>query len=210
MKAEFSKTEINSAIKSRILKKSYPENCPFPIFELVMLNVTHIDFNGKRQQGELIVSRRIADDMLFIFEKLFEQRYPIDKIRLIDEYDADDDISVANNNSSAFCYRTISGTATISNHAYGIAVDINPYYNPYIKNGQIAKHVNFDYAFNRDTDNEYFIRKGDFCYNLFKSRGFLWGGDWGEQNQDYQHFYKEINDVYSDLDDVLAKNNVDI
>ncbi len=208
MQTEFSKSEIRPAIKSRIYKKSYPENCPFPLNELVLLNVTHINFNGKKQKGELIVSRRIADDMLFIFEKLFEQRYPIEKIRLIDDYDADDDISVANNNSSAFCYRTISDTTTISNHAYGIAVDINPYYNPYIKNGNIAQHVNFDFAFNRETNNEYFIKKNDFCYNLFKSRGFSWGGDWGNKNEDYQHFYKELSEVYFDLDEVLTKTDI--
>ncbi len=206
----FSKKEISPAIKSRIFKKSYPENCPFPLAELVTLNVTHINFNGEQQKGELIVSRRIADDMLFIFEKLFEHRYPIEKIRLIDDYDADDDISVANNNSSAFCYRTISDTTTISNHAYGIAVDINPYYNPYIKNGCVAKHVNLDFAFNRETNNPYFIRKNDFCYNLFKSRGFSWGGDWQSQNEDYQHFYKEIDKVYFDLKDILAKSDVDV
>ncbi len=195
----FLKKEIDLKTKERIIGKSYPYGCKIPFENLRLLNVLYIDFSGETKTGELIVGDRVADDVIKIFKKLFEAEYKIEKINLIDDYDADDDRSVANNNSSAFCYRLIANSDKISNHAFGTAIDINPRYNPYIVDGKIAPHVVEEYAFCRQNKNPYYIEKGDVCYNIFKQHGFLWGGDWGNGFEDYQHFYKEAKDVYPEL-----------
>ncbi len=81
----------------------------------------------------MVCNRLIADDLLEIFRTLFDARYPIERMVLIDEYDADDERSMQNNNSSAFNFRFIAGTDKLSNHSRGLAVDINPLYNPCVR-----------------------------------------------------------------------------
>lgn len=133
----------------------------------------------------------IPDD---IFEKLYEADYPIEKIRLVDEYDADDEASMSDNNSSAFNFRFISHTTKISKHGLGMAVDINTLYNPYVKTVDGKRSVEpanaSDYV-DRSADFPYKIDHDDLCYRLFKEHGFSWGGDW-QHSKDYQHFEKNL------------------
>ena len=93
----------------------------------------HKDFNGDTQEGELICNAYIAADLIDIFMKLYNAGYQIEKIRLVDEYNADDESSMRDNNSSCFNFRFISHTKVISKHGLGLAVDINTLYNPYTK-----------------------------------------------------------------------------
>ena len=126
-------TELDKKIFSRIDGKSYKKDCPLPLSELRYLHVLHKDLSGQTLEGELICNVKIAEPLADIFKKLFTENYPIEKIRLIDEYDADDELSMRDNNSSCFNFRYVSFTNRISLHGYGMAVDINPLYNPYIK-----------------------------------------------------------------------------
>ena len=100
------------------------------------------------------------------------------------------------NNSSAFCYRTIAESTTLSNHALGLAIDINTLYNPYVyersDGSTFLQPENAGDYVDRDQDNPYFIKKDDACYQIFINHGFTWGGDW-KSKKDYQHFEKEIN-----------------
>jgi hypothetical protein len=162
--------------------------------ELVYLHVLYCDFDGQTQEGELICNRGIAQDLVEIFEELYQADYPIEKICLIDAYDGDDEASMADDNSSCFNYRTIAGTDKISNHAYGLAVDINPLYNPYITgsdgNTVVSPKEGSAYA-DRSLDFPYKIDHEDLCYRLFTEHGFTWGGDWNS-SKDYQHFEKKL------------------
>ena len=128
----FYREQIPDEIFEKMKGRSYKEGCPIPHGDLSYLHVLHRDLDGGAHEGELVCHELIAEDLLEIFEELFAQGYPIEKIRLIDEYDALDEPSMADNNSSAFNFRTISHTDIISKHGLGIAVDINPLYNPYI------------------------------------------------------------------------------
>ena len=128
----FYQTPIPDDIFEKMQGKTYKENCPIPREDLRYLRVLHKDIDGRTLEGELVCHKMIAETLLVIFEELYRQGYPIEKIRLIDEYDAVDEPSMADNNSSAFNFRTISHTDIISKHGLGIAVDINPRYNPYI------------------------------------------------------------------------------
>ena len=154
------------------------------------IHVLHYDFEGNVKTGELLVYTGIAQSVLDIFKELFTAQYPIEKIRLISEYGWDDTASMQDNNTSAFNFRKIAGTNEWSKHAFGMAIDVNPLYNPYVyKQGNrvsIQPKEAYIYA-DRDADCAYYIQAGDVCYEAFVSRGFSWGGDW-ENPKDYQHF----------------------
>ena len=134
----------------------------------------------------------MAEDVLDIFKELYDADYPIERMVLIDEYDAEDNASMAANNSSAFNFRFIDGTAKRSSHSDGLAIDINPLYNPYVRmrDGKevVLPENGTEYA-NRTKENPYYIKKDDICYQAFSKRGFTWGGEW-KSSKDYQHFQK--------------------
>lgn len=183
----FSCVPISDEIFSKINGISFKENTKIKRNMLHYINVRYIGFDGIEHSGELISSRLISKRLLRIFKKLYDKGYKIEKIRLIDEYGADDDKSMRDNNSSAFCYRTIANTDTLSNHAKGLAVDINPFYNPYIQNGKVLPPSAERYA-DRTKDFPHKLDRHDYCVRLFKSYGFTWGGDWTNGSKDYQHF----------------------
>ena len=187
-------SRINDEIFSKIDGKSYKKNCSIPLENLRYLSLLHKNLNGEILRGEMICNVRIAEDLIDIFQKLFAANYPIEKIRLIDEYNADDELSMRDNNSSCFNFRFVSFTDRISLHGYGLAVDINPLYNPYIKtvNGEkiIAPDNSADYE-DREKNFPYKITEDDFCCKLFREHNFLWGGNCWDDEKDYQHFFIE-------------------
>lgn len=185
---------LSDEIKVKISGKSFRENDRIDYSDLRLVTVRYIGFDGLDHDGELIVNVQVADDVAAIFKDLYAARYPIEKIRLIDEYDADDEASMEDNNTSAFCFRKIDGQEDLSDHSYGIAVDINPLYNPYVRSGfgeRDVLPVNAGAYADRTAEFPYKIVPGDVCYNAFVSRGWKWGGEW-DFPKDYQHFYKEI------------------
>ncbi|MBQ7492959.1 MAG: M15 family metallopeptidase [Selenomonadaceae bacterium] len=194
MEKKFYVCEIDEKIFARIDGKSYKKNCPLPLSELRYLHVLHRNLSGETLEGELICNVRIAEPLTEIFMKLYAENYPIEKIRLIDEYDADDELSMRDNNSSCFNFRYVSFTNRISLHGYGMAVDINPLYNPYIKevDGKkiIAPDNGADYE-DRTKNFPYKITEDDLCCRLFAAHGFLWGGRDLPEEKDYQHFFIE-------------------
>lgn len=165
--------------------------------DLVRITVPYVDCEGREQQGEMICNKAIEQDLREIFQELFENRYPIERISLISEYDNDDERSMSANNTSCYCYRTINGQKTLSKHARGMAVDVNPLYNPcvHVKTGKVEPASGKKYAYNRQRLKVNgklkvsLIDKNDLCYRLFTAHGFKWGGDW-KNKKDYQHFEK--------------------
>lgn len=192
--SDFYYSSIPDSVKSRMVGVSYPAdptNALISLDSLSYVHVLHVDFNGNTQTGELICNTAIAQDLVDIFKALYEAGYPIDKIRLIDEYGADDDTSMAANNTSCFNYRLVKGSNKLSNHGLGRAIDLNPLYNPcvYLKSGEIAPPAGAAYA-DRSADFPYKIDTNDLAYKLFTQHGFTWGGAWNSL-KDYQHFEKK-------------------
>lgn len=187
----------SSVIPDRVKEKM--EGCSFKAMagirweDLRYLRVLHRDADGNAIVGELVCNQSIAVDLMEIFRALYQANYPIEKMRLADEYGGDDDASMRDNNTSCFNQRTITAGGMISRHSYGMAVDINPKYNPYVQtkaNGQVVVKPEGSEAYlDREVASPYGIRKGDLCYRLFKKHGFYWGGDW-TRGKDYQHFEK--------------------
>ena len=207
--------ELTDEVKARITGISYPiteeeaDSLAVPAVNLVSdpatlqisyddlryLKVLYYDFAGNVQEGELICNAFIAEDLKEIFYELYCNQYPIESIRLIDDYNGDDTASMEANNTSCFNYRVVDGTTSLSKHALGCAIDINPFYNPYVVfdktgNGQdyISPKGSEIYA-DRSKDFAYKIDEQDLCYRLFKEHGFTWGGNWNSC-KDYQHFQK--------------------
>ena len=131
-KEQFYISEIPDDIFEKMQGKSYKADCTLPRENLRYIHVLHVGFDNQVHEGELVVNKDIADDVLEIFKELYESGYQIEKVRLVDEYDADDESSMSDNNSSAFNFRFISHTTKISKHGMGMAVDINTLYNPQI------------------------------------------------------------------------------
>ena len=190
VKEGFYISKIDGEIFSRIKGKSYKDDCTLPLDDLRYLHLLHKDLQGKTKDGELICNVYIAAAVLDIFMKLYEADYAIEKIRLVDEYDAVDETSMRDNNSSCFNFRFISHTRKISKHGLGLAVDINTLYNPYIKEvdgKRILEPATAENYIDRSKNFPYKIDEDDLCYKLFTARGFEWGGSW-TRAKDYQHF----------------------
>lgn len=134
----------------------------------------------------------ISDSLLSIFRELYDYRYPIQKMKLVDDYGADDIASAADNNTSCFNFRRSAGvSSSLSRHAYGKAIDINPLYNPYVWwDEEGVEHCDPDNGspyMDRDASFPYKITEDDICVQIFTKYGFTWGGSWSNE-KDYMHF----------------------
>ena len=191
---------VGDDIYNRINGKSYTENDSVPLESLRYLKLLHYNFEHQIQVGELIVNAARADEFIQIFKELYDAGYEIQSMYLIDNYwagdgESSDNASIQVNNTSAFCYRVVTGGSTLSNHAYGCAIDINPQQNPYVypdENGnETCYHENAREYVARDTGLAPVITQEDICCQIFKNHGFTWGGDWNYPI-DYQHFEKPL------------------
>lgn len=186
----FYSEEISDEVFSRMKGNSYRDDCDVPLSDLRYVRVLYRDFDGDARIGELVVNRLIADDVLEIFRALYDADYRIGKMVLIDEYGGDDNLSMAENNTSSFNYRIVNHSTVLSRHAYGLAIDLNPLYNPWIyeKDGETITDPPSGAAYaDRALDLPYLIDHEDLAYILFTEHGFKWGGDW-DGSKDYQHF----------------------
>ena len=158
---------------------------------LKLIKFSYFGFDDRiHGDGEIMVMDAAAENVLRIFTKLRKMRFPIAKARLINHYDGDDDASIADNNTSAFNSRNVAGTNTLSLHAYGLAIDINPVQNPYVERSEgklkFSPPAGVAYA-NRANGKDPHIGLAESIIDVFAEEGFvIWGGTW--KNPDYQHF----------------------
>lgn len=190
--------EKDGEIYDRIEGKSYRENPDIMLEDLRYLSILYYDFDHEIQRGELIVNESIAEDCLDIFQQLYQAEYEIASVKLIDEYwtgdgASTDTASVEANNTSAFCYRMTTSGKSLSNHALGCAIDINPRQNPYFDYAEeqaVWYHNGDELYLDRSTEKDHMITEDDLCYQLFTEYGFTWGGNW-DNPKDYQHFERK-------------------
>lgn len=190
----FLATAIPDSVWTRMQGKTYRQNAYIQRSDLRYLRLHYVDFEGKERVGEMVCNRAIADDLLDIFRQLYEARYSIERIQLPDDFDADDERQMRVNNTSCFCFRVIKGSTKLSAHAQGLAVDLNPLYNPcvkmrrdgtlFIQPSTAAPYVDRSRRFAHKIDRQ------DLAYRLFIQHGFSWGGVW-RSSKDYQHFEKD-------------------
>lgn len=187
---------ISDNLRRYITGISYPaEDAEITLDELRYVHIWHYNFDGDPTEGELICNEAIAQDLVEIFYELYRNEYQLEQVHLIDEYDGDDISSMEANNTSCFNYRPIQDSTKLSKHALGLAVDINPLYNPYITYNtdgteDVSPVSGSAYA-DRSISFSYKIDESDLCYKLFTQHGFTWGGNWNIC-KDYQHFQKTV------------------
>ena len=168
------------------LGASWMPGCPVEPDDLRSLELDHLDFDGNHQRGVIVVHSDVVEEVETVFAELYRSRYPIASLRSIEEFDADDDASMAANNSSAFNCRRITGGQSWSRHAYGRAIDLNPIQNPYVAGDTVLPPAGVSYL-DRHHYHQAMIRPGDVVTGAFASNGWRWGGDF-RSLADYQHF----------------------
>ncbi len=170
------------------LGASWRPGCPVEPGRLRRVEVNHIGFDGQSHRGELIVHEDLVPQVIEIFEQLYRLRYPIEKMRTVDRYPgADDELSMEDNNTSAFNCRGIPGTIQWSQHAYGRAIDLNPHVNPFIDSAGAVEPKNATAYLDRSRTDPGLLHDDDPAVHVFTDRGWRWGGFW-RTPIDYQHF----------------------
>jgi hypothetical protein len=168
------------------LPASWSAGCPVPPADLRILSLSHWNYAGSVSTGKLVVAAELANQVVDIFQELYEAGFPIERMELVDKYDGDDNLSMAANNTSAFNCRLVTGGTTYSEHSYGRAIDINPLVNPYVQGSTVLPPAGSAYV-DRSLDATGMIHTNDEVVQAFADRGWIWGGTWSSL-KDYQHF----------------------
>lgn len=180
-----------SSVTADDLGLSWRVGCPVAPSDLRAVEVDHVTADGHPARGVLVVNRAVVDEVVVIFQRLYEARYPITSMRPVDEFGADDDASMAADNTSAFNCRTVTGGSAWSRHAFGTAIDINPITNPYVRDqagGDRTVLPPAGSAFvDRSAHHPAMIRSGDVVTRAFAAAGWRWGGDYVTL-KDHHHF----------------------
>jgi len=169
------------------LRSSWRPGCPVAPDGLRLLRISHWGFDDQAHVGSLVVAVSVTDAVLEVFRTLYDARFPIRRMELVDVYGSDDDASMAADNTSAFNCRpaVAAGPAHWSNHAYGLAIDVNPVENPYLLGGEVLPPAGADYL-DRAVNRPGMAVDGGVLTSAFAAAGWSWGGLWA--NPDYQHF----------------------
>ena len=180
---------VPEALVARMRQHSWRPGCPTPIADLAYLRLSHYGYDGAVHEGELVVHKELANEVLAIFKALFERRFPVEKMKVIDDYQGDDDASMADNNTSGFNCRFVAGKpGAFSKHSSGHAVDINPRNNPMVMDGAVLPPAGSEFL-DRSNRTPGILRAGEWAVREFTRRGWVWGGTWASM-KDYQHFEK--------------------
>ena len=168
------------------LHSSWRPGCPLGPSELAVITMTHWNYAGNVQTGQLVVAANLADQVVGIFGDLYAAGFPIQRMEPIEAFGGDDNSSMAANNTSAFNCRQVTGGTTFSEHSYGRAIDVNPLVNPYVRGSTVLPPEGSQYV-DRSLDSTGMIHAGDEVVDAFGRRGWIWGGTWSSL-KDYQHF----------------------
>ncbi|MCK0174176.1 M15 family metallopeptidase [Mycolicibacterium sp. F2034L] len=170
------------------LGATWRPGCPVGPDELRRVESTYLGFDDRPHRGALVVHKDLVAEVVDILEELYALRYPLTSMRTVDAYpNAEDELSMADNNTSAFNCRGIPGSDSWSEHAFGRAIDLNPLLNPYIDRAGRIEPANAGPYVDRSRTEPGMLHPGDPAVQVFLSRGWRWGGDW-RTPKDYQHF----------------------
>lgn len=173
------------------MRSSHGPRCPVAWRDLRLLRMTYVGFDGEDHTGEMVVHRGHARAVTGVFERLYDARWPIRRMRVVSDYGGDDDRSMAADNTSAYNCRRVAGSRHWSAHAYGAAIDLNPVENPYLVGGSVRPPAGRDFAgidrSPRAGTPTGAIRSGDVVVRAFAAIGWEWGGTWAG-SPDFQHF----------------------
>jgi hypothetical protein len=165
---------------------SWSERCPVRLEDLRYLTVSFVGFDDRAHTGELVVAARVADGVVEVFRRLYEQRFPVEEMRLPTTADLEAAPTGDGNNTAAYVCRAARGQKRWSAHALGLAVDVNPFHNPLVRRDLVVPELAGAYA-DRDRVLPGMHRPGGPAVRAFADIGWTWGGTW-RSSKDYMHF----------------------
>lgn len=177
---------VNTIPDEVLARSTWQEACPVTVDELAYLTVSYVGFDGEIYVGDLIVNEAVADDIVSIFREMFESGFPIEEVRVISAPELEAAPTGDGNVTTAFVCRPVTGGASWSQHAYGLAIDINPFHNPYVRADLVLPELATAYT-DRAADLPGMITEGDPVVAAFDAIGWGWGGRWTTLT-DPQHF----------------------
>ena len=168
-----------------LARSTWHEGCPVSVDELRYITVTFHGFDGLSHTGELIAHRDVAADLVDVFRELYQVQFPIEEMRIVTAADMEADPTGDGNNTASFVCRAVTGGLRFSEHAYGLAIDVNPFHNPYVRGEVVLPELAASYL--DRTPRAGVIVEGDVVVEAFETIGWGWGGRW-QSLKDYQHF----------------------
>jgi D-alanyl-D-alanine carboxypeptidase len=176
---------IPPEVAARMRGASWKDDPRCPAFEdLAYVELDHVGFDGEIVRGELVVARAIADHAVALFARLYAIGFPLRAVRLVDDHGADDDRSMAADNSSGFCFRVVAGTDVLSEHARGLAIDLNPVENPWVRPERFVPPAGAPYLDRAHVRTGMIVRPGPVTA-ILDELGWEWGGDWRHAFDDH-------------------------
>jgi hypothetical protein len=168
-----------------LARSTWKPTCPVQVNQLRYLTMSFHGFDGRVHTGEMLVNADVAKAVVGIFEKLFAAGFPIEEMRVTAAPELDLPPTGDGNNTSAFVCRQSRGQARWSVHAYGKAIDLNPFHNPYVLGDLVVPELASAYL-DRDRQRPGMARSGDPAVTAFEAAGWTWGGRWSAP--DFMHF----------------------
>ncbi len=168
-----------------LMGETWQEGCPVPLEDLRYVTMSFWGFDGDHHTGEMVLHHDVAADVVWVFEQLHAEQFPLEEMRLITTADLEAPATGDGNNTAAFVCRSIRGGSSWSEHSFGRAVDINPFHNPYIRDDVVLPERASAYL-DRDDHRPGMVQPGDVVVESFAAVGWYWGGDWS--SPDYMHF----------------------
>jgi len=185
----FTASRLGPATRRRVRGSSWHPGCPVALEDLRLLRIGYWGFDGRPRVGRMIVAATAVTPVRRAFAELFRARFPIRRMRLVDDYGASDYASIEADNTSAFNCRLATGSSRFSEHAFGRAVDVNPIENPYVYPSGATVHAASRPYLDRSRHRTGMAYHGGVLVRAFASAGWGWGGDWRPPSAtDYQHF----------------------
>jgi hypothetical protein len=176
---------IDPAVRAR-MGATWSPACPVRLADLRYLTVSFRGFDSRAHTGELVVNRRVADQVVSVFARLYRAAFPIEEMRLVTTADLEAHPTGDGNNTAAFVCRAARQQRRWSAHAYGLAVDVNPFQNPYARGDLVLPELASSYL-DRGRARPGMIRPGDVVTSAFAAIGWTWGGTWRSPT-DLMHF----------------------
>lgn len=181
---------IPKDVRNRMASSTWEPGRPVSLDDLSYLTLMHWGFDYRVHRGHLVLHKNSAEQIADAFREIFLRKFPIQRVGLASDLGGDDKKLMSQNVTSALNCRPVTGrTGTFSKHSYGIAIDINPVENPYVK-GTVVLPESRKGRISRDSSRPGTIVKDDLLYRAFLRKGWTWGGDDWRALKDYQHFEK--------------------
>ena len=178
---------VPAAMRAEMTGVSWHRGCPVSLDDLRLITLTYRGFDRRAHTGHLVANRTVARVLVSVFRRLYAAGFPIRRMEPVDRYGGDDFRSIEADNTSAFNCRAATGSSHWSNHAYGLAVDVDPIENPYVSGGGSAHRASAPFL-DRSRHRPGMAYEGGVLVDAFRAAGWGWGGSWAGGTKDYQHF----------------------